>query len=116
MKFSKTDKIYKVIRITGSQDNILGISFLETNSNESDLEIIEWNFSNCDKSRIRTSKEEVLKQVLSGLKSVNTSLGTNYKLSKIYFSPCDLSTNRIYSGLIAALIRHYHSGNKFKET
>ena len=110
MRFSKTDNIYKIIRITGSQDNILGISF-----GEDDVEVIEWNFNNSDRSRIRTSKEEVLEQVLFGLESVNKSLGTNYKLSKIYFSPFDISTNRIYSGLIAALIRHYHSGNKFKE-
>jgi hypothetical protein len=110
MRFSKTDNIYKIIRITGSQDNILGISF-----GEDDVEVIEWNFNNSDRSRIRTSKEEVLEQVLFGLESVNKSLGTNYKLSKIYFSPFDISTNRIYSGLIAALIRHYHSGNEFKE-
>ena len=110
MRFSKTDNIYKIIRITGSQDNILGISF-----GEDDIEVIEWNFNNSDRSRIRTSKEEVLEQVLFGLESVNKSLGTNYKLSKIYFSPFDISTNRIYSGLIAALIRHYHSGNEFKE-
>ena len=110
MRFSKTGNIYKIIRITGSQDNILGISF-----GEDDIEVIEWNFNNSDRSRIRTSKEEVLEQVLSGLESVNKSLGTNYKLSKIYFSPFDISTNRIYSGLIAALIRHYHSGNEFKE-
>ena len=110
MRFSKTNNIYKIIRITGSQDNILGISFGEDN-----IKVIEWNFNNIDKSRIRTSKEEVLEQVLSGLESVNQSLGTNYKLSKIYFSPFDISTNRIYSGLIAALIRHYHSGNEFKE-
>ena len=110
MRFSKTNNIYKIIRITGSQDNILGISFGEDN-----IEVIEWNFNNIDKSRIQTSKEEVLEQVLSGLESVNQSLGTNYKLSKIYFSPFDISTNRIYSGLIAALIRHYHSGNEFNE-
>jgi hypothetical protein len=110
MRFSKTNNIYKIIRITGSQDNILGISF-----GEDDIEVIEWNFNNIDKSRIRTSKEEVLEQVLSGLESVNQSLGTNYKLSKIYFSPFDISTNRIYSGLVAALIRHYHNGNEFKE-
>jgi hypothetical protein len=110
MRFSKTDNIYKIIRITGSQDNILGISF-----GEDGVEVIEWNFNNSDRSRIRTSKEEVLEQVLFGLESVNKSLGTNYKLSKIYFSPFDISTNRIYSGLIAALIRHYHSGNEFKE-
>ena len=110
MRFSKTDNIYKIIRITGSQDNILGISF-----GEDDVEVIEWNFNNSDRSRIRTSKEEVLEQVLFGLESVNKFLGTNYRLSKIYFSPFDISTNRIYSGLIAALIRHYHSGNEFKE-
>ena len=90
MRFSKTNNIYKIIRITGSQDNILGISFGEDN-----IEVIEWNFNNIDKSRIRTSKEEVLEQVLSGLESVNQSLGTNYKLSKIYFSPFDISTNCI---------------------
>jgi hypothetical protein len=110
MRFSKTDNIYKIIRITGSQDNILGISF-----GEDDVEVIEWNFNSSDRSRIRTSKEEVLEQVLFGLESVNKSLGTNYRLSKIYFSPFDISTNRIYPGLIAALIRHYHSGNEFKE-
>mgnify|MGYP003449561107 FL=1 len=110
MRFSKTENIYKIIRITGSQDNILGISF-----GEDAVEVIEWNFNNSDRSTIRTSKEEVLEQVLLGLESVNKSLGTNYKLSKIYFSPFDISTNRIYSGLIAALIRYYHSGNAFKE-
>ena len=112
MRFLKTNDIYKIIRITGSQYNILGISFGENNN---DIEVIEWNFNNIDKSRIRTSKEEVLEQVLSGLESVNQSLRTNYKLSKIYFSPFDLPYNRIYSGLSAALISHYHNGNDFKE-
>ena len=110
MKFSKTDNIYKIVRITGSQDNILGISFGEGN-----LEIIEWNFNNSSKSEIQTSKEEVLEQVLSGLESVNQSLGTNYKLSQIYFSPFDSGTNSVYNLLICKLIRHYHSGNEFKE-
>jgi len=67
MRFSKTGNISKIIRITGSQDNILGISFVEANSSEANLEVIEWNFSKSDRSRIRTSKEEVLEQVLSGL-------------------------------------------------
>ena len=97
MRFSKTNNIYKIIRITGSQDNILGISF-----GEDIIEVIEWDFNNIDKKRTRTSKKEVLEQVLSGLESVNQSLGTNYKLSKIYFSLFDISSNRVYSGLIAA--------------
>ena len=115
MEFFKKDNIYRITRITGSQDNILGVAFDDKNNSDNNIEVIEWDFPNIDKSRIRTSKEEVLEQVLSGLESVNKSLGTNYKLSKIYFSPFDISTNRIYSGLIAALIRHYHSGNEFKE-
>lgn len=115
MRFLKTKKIYKIIRITGSQDNILGISFIEPNSNEANLEVIEWDFPNIDRRKDRTSKEEVREQVLSGLETINKSLGTNYKLSKIYFSPCDISKNRIYSGLVAVLIRHYHNGNKFEE-
>ena len=110
MRFLKTDNIYKIIRITGSQDNILGISF-----GEDDVEVIEWNFKNIDRRKIRTSKEEVLEQVLSGLESVNKSLGTNYKLSKIYFSPWDGASNSVYNLLICTLIRHYHSGNEFKE-
>jgi hypothetical protein len=92
MRFLKTGNIYKIIRITGSQDNILGISFVEINSSEANLEVIEGNFPN-----------------------VYKSLGTNYKLSKIYFSPFDSSKNRVYSGLIGVLIKHYHSGNEFKE-
>ena len=115
MFFTKTGKIYKIIRITGSQDNILDISFVEPNSNEANIEVIEWNFSNTDRSKSITSKEEVVKQVLSGLEWINKSLGTNYKLSKIYFSPFDSSRNRIYSTLIKVLIRHYHSGNEFQE-
>ena len=115
MRFSKTNNIYKITRITGSQDNILGVAFDDKNNSNNDIEVIEWDFPNIDKSRIRTSKEEVLKQVLSGLESVNQSLGTNYKLSQIYFLPFDSGTNSVYNLLICKLIRHYHSGNKFKE-
>ena len=79
MRFSKTDNIYKIIRITGSQDNILGISF-----GEDDVEVIEWNFNNSDRGRIRTLKEEVLEQVLFGLESVNKSL--DYINKNIYLS------------------------------
>jgi hypothetical protein len=115
MRFSKTNDIYKIIRITGSQDNILGISFIETNSSEANIEVIEWNFTNIDRRKNKTSKDEVLKQVLSGLARINKSLGTDYKLSKIYFSPFDGSNDGAYSALISMLIIHYHNGNEFKE-
>lgn len=115
MQFLKTDNIYKILRITGSQDNILGISFGETNSIEIDIKVIKWDFPNIDGRKIPTSETEILKQVLLGLKSINKSLETDYKLSKIYFSPWDSAANEIYAFLISALIRHYHNGKEFEE-
>lgn len=111
MQFSKKDKIYRIILISGAQDNILGVSFDESNSNR--LEIVEWPVEKGDK--IRSSKEEVLEQVLSGLESVNKSLNTSYKLSKIYFLPSDKASNSVYNLLICELIHHYHDGKEFKE-
>lgn len=83
MGFTKKDNIYKITRVTGNRDNILGISFDNRNSTENNIEVIEWNFPNIGSSKIRTSKTEVLNQVLSGLNSINQCLGTSYTLSKI---------------------------------
>lgn len=111
MKFTKKNNIYRIIRITGRQDNILGICFSETNNNP--IEVVAWDVK--DGAKIQTSEDQVLKQVLSGLKEVNKSLGTNYQLSKIYFVPSDSASDSVYKLLIALLIRRYHNGNEFKE-
>ena len=87
MGFTKKDNIYKITRVTGNRDNILGISFGNKNVTKNNIEVIEWNFPNISSSKIRTSKTEVLNQVLSGLNSINQSLGTSYTLSKIYYVP-----------------------------
>ena len=42
-------------------------------------------------------------------------LGTNYKLSHIYYAPSVDGPSSMYKGLINTLILHYHSGNEFKE-
>jgi len=117
MQYLKNNDIYKVIRITGAQDNILGISFGENDVeiDNTDIEIVEWKFDNIKSDIVYTSKEEVLKQVLFGLKSINIALKTNYKLSKIYFCPFDKPHYKIYSSLVRKLILHYHYGRKFKE-
>lgn len=115
MRFIKAKNVYKIIRITGSQDNILGISFDDKNKSDGDIEIIHWDFPNIDRRKSPTSDKEVLKQMLSGLKYVNQNLETDYRLSKIYFSPWDSPACQVYTGLIAVLIRHYHNGNKFEE-
>ena len=115
MGFFKKNNIYYITRYTGSQSNILGVGFDDKNKSDNNIEVIEWNFSKIDKSIIRTSKEKVLEQVLSGLESENQSLGTNYKLSQIYFSPFESGANLVYRFLIRKLIRHYHNENEFKE-
>lgn len=118
MKFFKKGDAFVVSRITGSQDNILGISLKPNLDNEdrnsNSIEVIEWEFPNIKKGKFITSKQEVMEQVLEGLDSVNSSLKTNYRLSKIYFCPLDNPANQVYSGLTAMLIRHYHNKNKFE--
>lgn len=59
MRFTKKDNIYRISRITGSQDNILGVYFTENgkNNNENNIAVIEQNGKNSVK--IQTSKDEV---------------------------------------------------------
>lgn len=109
MKFTKKNNIYRIVRCTGTQNNILGVSF----GSENEMKLIKWPLA--ANEVIRTSEEDVLKQINSGLKSINRSLGTNYKLSKIYFLPSDRASDSVYELLICKLIRHYHSGKEFKE-
>lgn len=111
MKFTKKDGIYRIIYLSGGQNNILNVAFDESKSNK--IEILQWPVEKGYK--IQTSKEQVLEQVFSGLESVNKSLDTSYKLSKIYFLPSDRASNSIYTLLICKLIRHYHDGKEFKE-
>ena len=111
MKFTKTNDIYKIVRITGGYDKILGVCFTEKD-NES-LEIIEWDLKNTEK--IKTSRSEIQSQVISGLRLVNQYLNTNYRVSKIYYVPVDNPSNSIYEFLIQELIKDFHSGQVFEE-
>lgn len=115
MQFIKRDNVYSIARMTGNQDNILGISFGNEHSTENNIEVIKWSFPNTDNSPIRTSETEVLKQVLSGLNSINQSLGTNYTLSKIYYVPSENGSGSRYHALIRWLLVHYYEGKEFEE-
>jgi len=94
--------IYKITRMTGNHDSFLGISFAE--KIEQNPEIIEVQIRNPKNNKNQPSKDEVLKQVLAGLKSANQSLGTNYKLSQIYYVPSSDGPSSIYQSLIRTLI------------
>ena len=116
MQFKKQDNIYTVTRITGNWDNILGVSFVDTDSTKDKIKVIQWIFPTIDSSTIRTSKEEVLNQVLVGFKDMNKYLGTNYTLAKIYYIPSEKGSELIYRRLTRHLLEHYYEGKEFKET
>lgn len=118
MQFLKKNDLYKVIRTTGIQDNILGVTFNETNNhvNPNDIEIIEWDFPSIRETKVLTSKKVLLEQVMSGLESINRFLGTDYQVSQIYFSPYDSPQGLVYHLLIFEIVKHYHNGNEFVET
>jgi hypothetical protein len=110
MQYTKQGNIYKVMRITGNRDNILGVCF--TQENNTTLKIIEWPVNK--NKPILASKNELSMQVMSGLESINNFLKTNYKLSKIYFLPSESSSDLIYRFLIHKLIIHYHKSSQFE--
>lgn len=72
MGFTKKNNIYKITRITSNCDHFLGISFAE--NTEQNPEIIEIQIRNPKKKKNQPSKDEILKQVLAGLESINQSL------------------------------------------
>ena len=115
MGFFKNKNIYSVTRMTGNRNNILGVSFADEVNSENTIEGIEWDFPNIKENFIQTSKKEVLQQVVSGFKSINELLQTDYKLAKIYYVPSEDGSDLMYQTLIRRLIRHFHNGNEFKD-
>ena len=109
MMYTRTNDIYKIARFTGNQANLLGVSFTENSNDAKTPETITWELKNGE--TIKTSATEVL----SGLKLVNKTLGKNDQLSAIYYVPEDSPENSVYRLLIIELIKHYDSGNEFKE-
>lgn len=61
MIFTKKDNMYRISRITGSQENILGVCFTENDekNNENNIEVIEWPIK--EGAQIGTSRDQVVK-------------------------------------------------------
>ena len=95
MQFVKDGDIYKIARMTSSQDNILGVTFA---SEETTVEVEEWAVKK--NAKIKSTSEQVLEQVLSGLELVNKNLSKKYYISKVYFLPSDSASNSVYKFLI----------------
>ena len=113
--FIKGD-IYGITRMTGNQDNILGIFFAEKNTseyNKDNIQLIAWDSSNSEKIPIRMAENEVLTQVFLGLNSFNEALGTDYQITKIYYVTSGYGSGNIYRGLTLRVLERYHSGIEY---
>lgn len=71
--------------MTDNHDNFLIISFAE--NIKQNPEVLEIPIRNPRKNKNPSSKDEVLEQARTGLKSVNQSFKVNYKLSQTYYVP-----------------------------
>lgn len=105
MQFVKDGEIYKVARITGVQDNLLGITLAD---HQGQAELIALAIDDAKKAKV--SPDEILRQVTEGLAEVNLELGKNYFLSKIFYLPHESAANSVYKLLIAELIKRIDAG------
>ena len=42
MRYIKKDGIYRIILMSGAQNNILGVVFADKNNSDNNIEVIEW--------------------------------------------------------------------------
>lgn len=105
MQFVKNGEVYKVTRITGAQDNLLGIALADE---QGEIELIAFEAPGARK--VRAPADEVLKQVSEGLSEINLELGRNYCLSKIFYFHHESAANSVYRLLTCELIRKIDEG------
>jgi hypothetical protein len=106
MHVSKSDGIYKGVRITGGQDNMLGLSIACA---PCDPELVEWPSTSTHEKKVRTSAEEIIRQVAVGLARANGELGSTYFILKIFYIPQELPNHDIYEMLAFEIIRYFHA-------
>lgn len=105
MQFVKSGEVYKVARITGVQDNFLGITLTDQ---QVEIELVALPV---DKSgSVKISPDELLRQVMDGLSEVNLELGKDYRLAKLFYSPQESASHDVYKLLISELIRKIDAG------
>lgn len=98
-------EFYKIIRITGSQDNFLGLCLSDV---EHDIEVLALPIKNGDSMKINAGS--ILAQVKNGIISASKELGKMYFVSKIQFIPSDSPSDTIYEYLTIELLKKIDQG------
>ena len=109
MQFLKVGDRYQVSRITGSQDNVLGI---ELGRDGAGMRVVEWALGNGEPTR--STAEEVGRQVLQAVEEFNRDHGTSYTISVAYFAKEDSSRGQVYVMLTKRLLGRIHRGEPFE--
>ena len=117
-QLTRTGNTLKVTRITGSQDNFLGIVLgnKKVSVNQIEIKEIDLNDSRAVEYSNDATKQEILKQVLEGLIEINNKMGTDFHIKQILFVKDEDKSENIYKNLVMALIQRYASNGVFTES
>lgn len=108
MQFSKRGDIFQVIRITGSQDNFLGI---ELGQHGTGMRVVEWSLDNGEPER--ATPDEVGRQVRQAVDAFNRENGTCLAASVVYFAKEDSARGEVYAMLTKSILSRIHRGESF---
>lgn len=107
MHFTFDGSFYKIARTTGPDHNFLGLSF----GSCTEPEVIDMNIDP-ENNKVRINEYELKKQVLMGLKNINTLLGTDYSICKIQYVSSDSPNETIYYELTQLIIKKVETPEK----
>ena len=100
--------VYKVSRITGPTHNFLGIRLGDGGN---PVEVVALPVKQGEPQRVE--KDDVLKQVLAGLRDINSELDKEYQASEVFFLPSDTPSGSVYKFLTVELIKRIEEGGDF---
>lgn len=110
MNFTKKDNTYIVTRITGSQDNILGIVL-----SKEKIKIKVIDLEKDKNKKIVTREDEVLSQVSDSLSEFNSTKNSSIKISEIHYLSSESSKREIYKILTKKILERIEKNENFKE-
>jgi len=110
MRFSKDGELYRVVRITGAQDNIIGV-VLSDEACITEAFAYPSSSGSARDSVVRTTVSEILGQVKGGLDLANAELKNEYFIGKVFYIPHERPSRSVYKMMIHELIRRIDRGD-----
>ncbi len=103
MQYQSDGTLYKAVNISGPTHNILGLSFVQGASDESDVMIEALTLNPAEGRRV--SPDAVKMQVAEGVAQVNDELGSRLAVTRIQFVAGDTPSATIYRDMAYKIAR-----------